>query len=59
MEKELKNFVKKKIRFFTYGSKDSDWSINKIHHHRTHYLVSMLILGRKYFLKQNYNPASK
>ena len=42
---------KKKIKFFTYGSKDSDWTINKIHHHRTHYVVSMVILGKKYIFK--------
>ncbi len=42
---------KKKIKFFTYGSKDSDWSINKIQHYPTHNLVSMLIFGKKYFFK--------
>ncbi len=42
---------KKKIKFFTYGSKDSDWSISKIQHYPTHNLVSMLIFGKKYFFK--------
>ena len=41
----------KKDKIFTYGSKDSDWSINKIQPHPTHNLVSMLIFGKKYFFK--------
>ena len=44
---------KKKIKFFTYGSKDSDWSINKIQHHPAHNLVSMLFWEENIF-KTNY-----